>query len=118
MPVYNSRPDWLAKALSSLGDQTLDPELFEIIIVDDCSTDTEIVEYLDAISEMGEIRGIDARVIRHEKNAWLAEARMTGVAAAQTEYVAFLDDDDFYEPDYSQVWPVHRAQTGSTVLSF
>jgi len=100
MPVYNSRPDWLANALGSLGDQTLDPSLFEIIIVDDCSTDSEIIGYLNAINEIGEVRGIDTRVIRHEKNSWLAQARTTGVAAAQTEYVAFLDDDDFYEPDY------------------
>ena len=100
LPVYNSKPDWLAKALGSLGDQSLDPALFELIIVDDCSTDPEIRDYLDAINEAGEVRGIDAQVIRHEKNAWLAQARSTGVAAARTEYVAFIDDDDYYEPDY------------------
>lgn len=100
LPVYNSRPDWLAKSISSICDQSLDPALFELIIVDDCSTDKEIVEYLDTIREMGEIRDISVRVIRHEKNSWLAQARMTGVEAAETEYIAFIDDDDYYEDDY------------------
>lgn len=100
LPVYNSRSEWLAKAISSICDQTLDAALFELIIVDDCSTDPAIVKYLDNIQQMGEIRGIKTRVIRHEKNAWLAQARMTGVAAASAEYVAFIDDDDYYEDDY------------------
>jgi len=100
LPVYNSRPEWLAKSISSVCEQSLDPTLYELIIVDDCSTDSEIIEYLDSLGEMGEIRGISVRVIRHKENAWLAQARMTGVEAATTEYIAFIDDDDFYEPDY------------------
>jgi len=88
IPSYNSGR-YLAEAIQSVLDQTYHD--FEVIIVDDGSTDNtgEVTRQFD-----------DSRVryIRQE-NKGLSAARNTGVNAASGEYIAFLDADDAYLPD-------------------
>ena len=89
LPVHN-RADVLPRAIQSVLDQRL--EEFELIIVDDGSTD-ESVEvakgFADAritIIELGQNRGGNA-------------ARNAGVRAAKAPLIAFLDSDDTYFPE-------------------
>lgn len=84
IPTYN-RADLLPRAVNSVLSQ--DFRDYEIIIVDDCST--------DATQEV--IQGFaDSRIrsMRHERNRRQSAAINTGIAHARGEYVAFLDDDD------------------------
>ncbi|GAA3626351.1 glycosyltransferase family 2 protein [Streptomyces fenghuangensis] len=67
----------------------------EFVLVDDCSTDAT-AEILDrAVNDLPR-----ARLVRHEENRGIAQARNTGIEAAEGEYLTFLDGDDWYAPGY------------------
>ncbi|MFE0804154.1 glycosyltransferase family 2 protein [Streptomyces sp. NPDC058812] len=68
---------------------------FEFLLVDDCSTDSTSW----AVDRWAEGRP-DARVIRHERNMGIAQARNSGIDAARGEFITFLDGDDWYGPGY------------------
>ncbi|MBQ1094658.1 glycosyltransferase family 2 protein [Streptomyces sp. b94] len=68
---------------------------FEFLLVDDCSTDSTSW----AVDRWVEGRS-DARVIRHERNMGIAQARNSGIDAARGDFVTFLDGDDWYGPGY------------------
>lgn len=90
MPVYNVGA-YLPCCLDSLMAQTRPPD--EIIAVDDGSTD-DCPQILAAYAA----RMPNLTVIRQD-NGGLSAARNTGMAAATGDYLAFLDSDDFLEPD-------------------
>lgn len=90
VPVYNVAP-YLLNCLESLA--ALNPPADEIIIVDDGSTDDcprILAEFAPRLSHM--------RIIRQE-NSGLSAARNTGMDAARGRYIAFVDSDDFIDPD-------------------
>ncbi|GAA2385221.1 glycosyltransferase family 2 protein [Streptomyces glaucosporus] len=67
----------------------------EFILVDDRSTDAT-AEILDrAVRELPR-----ARLLRHEENRGISQARNTGIEAAEGDYLTFLDGDDWYAPGY------------------
>ncbi|MFB6554927.1 glycosyltransferase family 2 protein [Streptomyces sp. NPDC056405] len=68
---------------------------FEFLLVDDCSTDSTSW----AVDRWAEGRS-DTRVIRHETNMGIAQARNSGIDAARGEFITFLDGDDWYGPGY------------------
>lgn len=90
MPVYNVDA-YLPRCLDSLLAQTRPPD--QIIAVDDGSTD-DCPQILAAYAA----RMPNLTVIR-QANGGLSAARNTGIAAATGDYLAFLDSDDFLEPD-------------------
>lgn len=63
----------------------------EIIVVDDASTDGTGA-LVQAIPQV--------RYVRHSQNSGQAAARNTGARLARTPYVAFLDQDDLWEPTF------------------
>ena len=87
VPVYNVEP-YLAACLDSLLEQGLSDSDYEIICVDDGSTDRSGETAL-AYAE----RNRQIAVIRQE-NGGLSAARNTGLRAASGEYVYFCDSDD------------------------
>jgi len=91
IPTYNRRA-LLVEAVGTVRSQTQDD--FELVIVDDGSTDgtAEALQSLIA----GDPR---ARVIR-QSNHGTAMARNRGVAEARAPWVAFLDSDDLWESEY------------------
>ncbi len=90
MPIYNACK-YIRPALDSIFSQTLSE--IEVICVDDGSTDTSL-DMLKIYQKS------DSRLrIITETNAGPALARNNGLKRARGEYVAFLDADDFYEPE-------------------
>lgn len=87
IPVYNVEP-YLAECVNSVLQQ--DCENFEIIMVDDGSTDKSGV-ICDEFAEKNK----KIRVI-HKKNGGLSDARNVGLNEANGEYVIFLDSDDYW----------------------
>jgi len=89
IPVFN-RAQLISRALQSVLAQSYGH--FEIIVVDDASTD-DLAEVLAKFA--------DPRLhsIVHPQNRGAAAARNTGIAAAQGEFVAFLDSDDSWYAD-------------------
>ena len=87
IPVYNVK-SYLEQCINSVLQQTF--EDFEILLVDDGSTDGS--SYLcDSFSQN------DKRIrVIHKENGGLSSARNTGLKAAKGEYVLFLDSDDYW----------------------
>lgn len=90
MPIFNAY-DYLRPAIDSVLGQSL--KEIELICVDDGSTDGS-----DCIIEEYAKNDARVKVIRQE-NMGPAAARNLGFEQTQGEYVAFLDADDFFEPD-------------------
>ena len=88
IPTFNASK-YIDSAIQSVLYQTY--KKFEIIVVDDCSTDDtagKLFKYRDMI-----------QVVRHEKNQGAAVARNTGVGQCRGEIIAFLDGDDKWIPE-------------------
>lgn len=88
IPTYN-REETISRSIDSVLAQTFDD--FELIVVDDASTDNTatVVDQYD-----------DPRVqfVSHDENRGGSAARNTGIAHAEGEYIALLDSDDEWEP--------------------
>lgn len=95
IPVYNVEP-YLRKCVDSVLTQDYDD--FEIILVDDGSTDESGAicdEYASASFASFHHSVIPIRVI-HKPNGGLSDARNAGMKVAVGEYVVFLDSDDYW----------------------
>lgn len=90
---YNRRDHVVAAVESVLG-QSLSADLYEVVVVDNCSTDGTA----DAIGAL--VRAHASVHYLYEERLGLATARNTGWRAAQGTYVAFLDDDARAETDW------------------
>ncbi|MCC9599513.1 glycosyltransferase family 2 protein [Stieleria sp. JC731] len=90
IPAYNASAT-IARAVDSCLSQTVRP--FEVIVIDDGSTD-DLAAVLKSY-------GSDVKLI-HQQNARTAAARNRGLESAQGEFVAFLDADDYWEPEKLQ----------------
>lgn len=97
IPSYN-RERSLERAVRGVLGQSY--QNLELIIVDDCSTDSscEIVEGIDDPR---------VRLIRHEKNQGAGAARDTGIHAAKSDLIAFQDSDDNWFPEKLDVQMRH-----------
>lgn len=91
IPLYNKAAE-ISRAVHSVLAQTLPPR--EIIVVDDGSTDGS-AEIVEAIASPL------VRVVRQE-NRGVSAARNRGIEMAAGYYVALLDGDDRWQPEYLQ----------------
>lgn len=89
IPVYNVE-DYLHYAVDSLLNQSY--EEFEIILIDDGSTDSSGYLCDKYAREYSNIS------VYHKENGGLSEARNFGVLKCKGEYITFLDPDDYLEP--------------------
>ena len=92
VPVYNVEA-FLNKCVDSLLDQDLSREDYEIVLVDDGSTDSSGALCDTLAAEHGNIRVI------HQRNRGLSGARNAGIPVASGDYVLFVDSDDFLCPN-------------------
>jgi glycosyltransferase involved in cell wall biosynthesis len=85
-----NRAHSIPDAINSVLRQTYDN--FEIIVVDDGSTDA-------TCAVVRSFRDSRLRIVSHDSNRGVGAACNTGIAAATAELVAFLDSDDAWYPD-------------------
>lgn len=104
IPAYNSA-HYIGRALHSVLCQRVQP--FEVIVVDDGSTDGTA----DCVAAFGTA----VRLIR-QPNQGAAAARNTGVFAAQGTHIAFLDSDDYWLDTKLQAQRAVIQQNPSLVL--
>lgn len=92
IPNYNNAP-YLEDCIKSIENQSYPVQ--EIIVVDDCSTDNSI-----AVLEKLQERYDNIVIHKQERNRGVSCARNTGLSLVKTDYVTFVDADDFYvNPD-------------------
>ena len=104
LSVYNTGK-YLARAINSLLKQTYTD--FEIIIVDDGST--------DGSSEICEVQAQRSEIIRvfHKENGGLSSARNFGIEHANGDYIIFPDPDDWVNANYLEKLVTDMQNSGA-----
>ena len=105
IPTYN-HSHYILETLQSVFDQNFTD--YEIIVVNDGSPD-DAAQILAPLVAQGEIEYIE------QPNAGQAAARNRGLARAQGEFIAFLDDDDLWPPDKLE-WQTACLEAHSDVV--
>ena len=109
IPIYNVE-DKVDRCLESILTQSLHD--LEIIVVDDGTPDNsmQVVERYAA----GDNR---FRIVAHERNRGLMQARKTGYMMAEGDYVLFCDSDDYLPPRAVETFYNEAMRTGADVVS-
>lgn len=111
IPIYNVEK-YLNQCIESIISQTY--KNLEIILIDDGATGNEpqICDYY--------AQKYDNIHVVHKKNAGLVEARKTGISLASSEYITFLDGDDYIAPDFYEKAMTHviNEQPDLVAVSF
>ena len=94
IPVYNGISNGLPTCLDSIWGQSLDKSAYEVICVDDCSSDNTR-QWLKEEKE----KHPNLHVIENEANIRQGGSRNKGVKAAQGKYIIFIDQDDYYHSE-------------------
>ncbi len=109
VPVYNVEK-YLRRCVDSLLKQKFSS--YEIILVDDGSTD-------DSGKICDEYQGSNKKIKAiHKENGGLSDARNTGVDKCDTEYIVFVDPDDYVDEDFlSSLWEAKIKYSADIVCS-
>lgn len=106
VPAFNGQFRYLTEAIQSILDQTCTD--FELIIVDDASTD----QTHDIIPSHPRIT-----YFRRDQNGGQATARNDGAKLAKGEFLAFLDQDDLWEPTFlEETLPILQAMADTAAV--
>ena len=106
LPVYNAEK-YLAATLDSALSGTFSD--FEIVAANDGSTDS-------SLSILKEYAERDARIkIIDKQNTGVSDTRNVAIEAAEGEYLAFLDSDDIYSPNYLERMYFAAEESGADV---
>lgn len=106
--TYN-RASLLEGALKSVIQQTMDSSLYEIVVVDNCSTDTtpRLVDGIQSNYPMHNITYV------YEPKSGLGFARLTGIHLSTGSWISFLDDDAMASPDWlERAYKIILAEAG------
>ena len=99
VPVYNAS-EYIRRSVCSILNQTFDN--FELILIDDGSTDTSL-QICEELSETD-----DRIVVIHQENSGMSHTRNVGLDIARGDYIGFVDADDWiatnmYETLYKDI---------------
>ena len=109
---HHNRPHYLAQALDSLRAQ--DYSCFEVLVVDDGSTNPVALAYLASLD--GEFCDRGWQVIR-QANLYPGAARNNAARHARGEYLLFMDDDNLLKPDAISRFVAVAQTTGADILT-
>lgn len=100
VPFYNAKI-FLPNLLDSLLNQTYPKEKYEILLVDDCSTDDSPKTVTEIIKKQTKNPN-NIKLIRTDKRGGAAEARNIGIKNSKGEIIAFTDADAIPEAEWIQ----------------
>ena len=109
VPVYNTEP-YLYCCIDSILSQTFTD--FELLLIDDGSTDRSGVICDEYASKDKRIRAF------HKENGGVSSARNKGLDEARGEWIAFVDSDDWTEPNYLMDLFTHISDKIDLVISY
>lgn len=111
VPVYNPG-EYFQACLDSLVSQTIDPARWEVILVDDGSTDGSGEACDAAAAAHPEL----FRVLHEENSGWASAPRNRGMEIARGTYLYFHDSDDLLMPRALELMVSHAREWGSDFL--
>lgn len=109
IPCYNSAK-YISKCLDALEKQTYKD--FEILIVNDASTDNS----LKLLLHEKDTRNLSISIIEHKINKGPGVARNSGIAKANGEFLAFCDCDDWYDEDFLEMMIVSAEKHNADIV--
>jgi len=107
IPVFNVEK-YLSRCLDSLLCQTFGD--FEVILIDDHSPDNSLEICYEYAKKDGRIQ-----VYQTEKNGGASVSRNVGLKASKSEYISFVDSDDYLEPNYLQTLLDGLEESGADI---
>lgn len=107
IPVYNGS-QYITRAIDSVLEQNLPVEIY---IIDDCSSD-QLYQALEPYQQLKNIH-----IKRNSSNLGVAASRNKGVSMCNTEYIAFLDADDWWMPGKLEAQLELIEKTGACLCS-
>ncbi len=111
IPLYNVE-EHVASCITSILDQNLDANVYEIIIIDDGSIDTSI-----SIAKKFEQAYSNIHVYSQE-NGGVGSARNKGISLAKGKYIYFIDPDDYLASHVLKTIIDHAEEYDLQVLTF
>jgi len=111
VPVYNVA-QYLPKCLDSLLNQDIDKEDYEIIVVNDGSSDNSSEIAQDYANQHSNITLIN------QENQGLSGARNTGIRVAKGKFIQFVDSDDYLEPNVEKALVEKMEKENLDILRF
>jgi glycosyltransferase involved in cell wall biosynthesis len=105
IPNFN-RENTIIKSIESVLSQTYTN--FELIIVDDCSTD-------NSLKEISKLKDVRIKVFQLENNSGAAVARNFGIKKSSGDFISFLDSDDYLEKEFLEITNQIILHSGPTV---
>lgn len=91
IPTYNSEK-YLSASINSVKNQTY--QNWELLIIDDCSTDTSVCIVREAMKHDKRIK-----LFKNQQNEGAAVTRNKGIKESKGRYICFLDADDLWDKD-------------------
>ncbi|ALR93060.1 glycosyltransferase family 2 protein [Vibrio sp. Vb5031] len=95
VPYYNDSK-FIAECLSSITSQSIPPK--EIIVIDDCSDDSEKLNAI--VEEIALSSSVNIRVFRNKNNMNGAYSRNKGMQKAEGDFIALIDGDDYWKKNH------------------
>jgi poly(ribitol-phosphate) beta-N-acetylglucosaminyltransferase len=89
IPTFNIE-NYVVECLRSIEEQTLSKEKFELIVIDDCSTDNTCIKINDFLKKST----VKSQFHRHPINKGPGIPRNTGISLAKGDFLIFVDGDD------------------------
>ncbi|MFO1488997.1 MAG: glycosyltransferase [Verrucomicrobiota bacterium] len=108
-----NRPQYLRQALASI--EAMDYPNFEVVLVDDGSTQPEALKLIEELSISFAKRGW--QLLRHPENRYPGAARNNAARHARGEYLMFMDDDNCAKPHELSTFMKVARNTGADVVT-
>lgn len=109
--VYNTE-NMIARCMKSLLEQNLEMDEYEIILVDNGSTDNSGRVCDDFAAKYGNVR------VLHLENLGAGASRNSGIKVAKGDYIWYIDSDDLIEPNVAHDLLYKAKELNLDVLSF
>ncbi len=94
LPVFNGEK-FIERCLDSIVNQSVDRQLVSVLVIDDGSKDKSVDRINRYVKKYPEMIALVTK-----KNSGVANTRNLGISMVKTEFLTFLDQDDWLEPDF------------------
>ncbi len=98
--------------MESVDKQTVKP--FEVVVVDDCSTDHTV----DIVNQFISTHDLNVKLYHAPKNMGIGVSRQKGAELAQSEYIAYLSADDCYHPKFIECSLLYLKPNAATYTPY